>query len=74
MVAEGDEQIKEELGAAVIHLELHSTASLEGAAASDDQGEVVGPQLGVRVGCVGIGISGRRQDGAALDARLLSPG
>lgn len=72
MVAQGDEQVEEELGAAVQHLELHGAAALEGAAAADDEGEVVGAQLGVRVGSVGVGIPGRGQDGASLDAGLCS--
>ena len=70
MIAEGNEQIEEELGASIEHLELHGTASLEGAAAPDDEGEVVRPQLGVGVGGIGIGVPGGRQYGAALDAGL----
>ena len=70
VVAQGNKQVEEELGAAVEHLQLHGAAALEGGAAADDEGEVVGAQLGVGVGCVGVGVAGRRQDGAALDARL----
>lgn len=72
MIAEGDEEVEEELAAAVVHLELHGAAALEGAAAADDEGEVVGAQLGVRVGRIGIGVAGRCQDGAALDTRFFS--
>lgn len=68
MVAERDKEVKEERGAAVIHLQLHRAAPLEGASAADDEGEVVRPQLRVTIRRVGIGVSGRRQDGAALDA------
>lgn len=68
MVAQSHEQVKEELAAAVVHLELHRAAALEGGAAADDEGEVVSPQLGVRVGRVGVGEAGRGQDDAAGDA------
>ncbi len=70
MIAQSDKQIKEELGAAVVHLELHRAAPLEGAAAADDEGEKMCPQLRVRIRRVGIGVSGRRQDGARLDPGL----
>ena len=70
VVAQGDEQVEEELAAAVVHLELHRATALEGGAATDDEGEVVGPQLGVGVGRVGVGVARRRQNGAALDAGL----
>lgn len=70
MVAEGDEEVEEELAAAVVHLELHGAAALEGAAAADDEGKVVGTQLGVRVGGVGVGVAGGCEDGAALNARF----
>lgn len=67
VVGEGDEQIEEQLAASVEHFHLHGTAALEGVAAADDEGEVVSSQLGVIVRCVGICISGREQDGVALD-------
>ena len=41
MVAESDKKIKGELRAAVVHLKLHGTASLEGASRADDEGEIV---------------------------------
>lgn len=59
MVGEGDEEVKEELAASVEHLHLHGTATLEGRAAADDEGEVVCTQLGVIVRSVGVGVSGR---------------
>lgn len=71
MVAEGDEEVEEELAASVVHLELHGAASLEGAAAADDEGEVVGAQLGVGVGGVGVGVAGGCENSAALDAGLF---
>lgn len=58
MVAEGDKQVKEELSAAVEHLELHGAAALERAPAADDEGEIVGAQLGVGVRSIGVGITG----------------
>jgi hypothetical protein len=72
MVAQGDEQVEEELSATIEHLELHGAAALEGAAAADDESEIVGPQLGIGVGSVGVGIAGGRQDGAGLDTGLCS--
>ena len=70
MVAERDEQVEEQLGAAVEHLQLHGAAALEGAATPDDESEVMCPQLGVCVGGVGIGVTRRCEDGAALNAGL----
>lgn len=68
VIAERDEEIEKELRAAVVHFQLHCTAPLEGAPAADDEGEIVSPQLRVGVGSVGVGVSGRSQDGAALDS------
>lgn len=70
VVAESDKEIKEEGRAAIVHLQLHSPAALKGVAGADDEGKVVSPQLGVCVGRVGVCVAGRRQDGAALDARF----
>lgn len=72
MVAESHEQVKEQLRSAVEHLQLHGAAALKGAAAADDEGQVMGAQLGVGVGRVRIRISCRGQDGAALDAGLCN--
>lgn len=74
MVAESDKEVKEELRAPVVHLELHGSAALKGAAGADDEGEVVGSQLGVRVGSVGVGVSRRGEDGAALDTGFFQKG
>lgn len=71
VVAESDKQVKEQLRASVVHLELHSSATLEGTARADDEGEIVGSQLRVCVGSVGVGVSGRGEDGAALDTRFF---
>ncbi len=57
VIAQGHEEIKEELRTAVVHLQLHGAAPLEGASAANDESEVVGPQLGVRVWGVGVGIA-----------------
>ena len=70
MIAESDEQVEEEGSSAVVHLQLHGAAALEGAPAADDEGEVVGAQLRVGLGGVVVSVSSRRQDGAALNARL----
>jgi hypothetical protein len=68
VIAQRDEEIKEELGAAGHHLHLHCAAALEGAAAADDEGEVVGSEFGVGVGCVGVCVAGGGEDCAALDS------
>lgn len=57
VVAQGHEEIEEELGAAVEHFQLHGAAALESAAGANDESEVMSPKLGVIVGSVGIGIS-----------------
>jgi hypothetical protein len=49
---------------------LHGAASLEGVSAADDESEVVSPKLRVRVGCIGVGESGGREDGSDLDTGL----
>ena len=44
VVAERDEEVKEHLRAALLHLHLHRAASLEGLAAADDEREIVGAE------------------------------
>jgi hypothetical protein len=68
VIAQRDEEVKEQLRAAGHHLHLHGTAALEGAAAADDEREVVGSELRVGVRCVGVGVAGGGEDCAALDA------
>jgi hypothetical protein len=70
MVAESHEEIEEQLRASVEHLQLHCATSLESATRSDDQGQVVGSQFGVSLRSVGIRISCRGKDSAALNARF----
>ena len=41
-----------------MHLHLHSPATLECASAADYEGEVVSSELGVCVGCIGVGVAG----------------
>jgi len=57
MVAEGDEQVEEQLAASVEHLQLHRAAALEGTAAADDESQIVSPQLRVRIRGVGVCVS-----------------
>ena len=64
MVAQGNKQVEKEIAATVKHLHLHGAAALERVAAADDEREVVSTKLGVGAGGVGIGVSGRSQDGA----------
>lgn len=70
MVAQRDKEVKEQLRATMVHLQLHGAAALEGAAAADDQGKIVCSKLGVGVGGMGVGVPRGRQNGARLDARL----
>ena len=67
MVAHSHEQIEPkrspsgvaaERRAGCTHLDLHGTAALEGAAASNDQSEVVGPKVSVAFRSERIGIFG----------------
>lgn len=69
MVDHGNEQVEEEF-APVLHLVLHRAAALEGVPSSDDEREVVCTELRVVVRSIGVCVTGRRQDGRALDARL----
>lgn len=57
VVAQRDEEVEEQRRSTVPHLELHGAAALKGTAAADYEGEVVGPQLGVGVGRVGVGVA-----------------
>lgn len=69
VVDHGNEQVEEQL-TAILHLVLHRAAALEGVARTDDEREVVSTELGVVVGCVGVGVTGRSEDCRALNARL----
>jgi hypothetical protein len=71
VIYHGNEQVEEQL-TAVFHLVLHRAAALEGVARADDERKVVRTKLGVVIGCVGVGVTSRCQDGRALDARLQS--
>jgi hypothetical protein len=70
MIDHRDEEVEEQRRPALLHLHLHRAAPLEGVAGADDEGKVVCSQLRVGGWRVGVGEAGRRQDGAALDARL----
>jgi hypothetical protein len=69
MVTHGNKQIKEQ-SSTLLHLHLHGPTPLEGVFAADDQSEIVGTQLGIRIGCLGVSVAGRREYGADLDAGL----
>jgi hypothetical protein len=45
VIAEGNEQIKEQLTPSVEHLQLHGSASLKGAAASNNKSKIMSSQL-----------------------------
>jgi hypothetical protein len=68
MVAQRHKEIKEELTASGVHLELHGPAPFECVSTADDESQVVSSELGVRVGRVGVGVASRREDRAALDS------
>lgn len=68
MVAKRNKEVKEQRGPAVPHLELHRAAALERSAAADDECEIVGSELRVGVGGVGVGVAGGCEDCAALDS------
>ena len=70
MIHHRHEEVEEERRSACLHLHLHRAAALEGVAATDDESEVVCAELGVAGRCVGVGVAGGGEDGAALDARL----
>lgn len=69
MIRHSHEQVEEQL-AAILHLVLHGAAALECVPATDDQGEIVRPQLRVVVGCVVVGVAGAAEDCTTLDAGL----
>jgi hypothetical protein len=72
VIAQRDEQVEEQLRATGHHLHLHGAAALESSTAADDESKVVGSQLGVCVWGVGVGVAGRGEDCAALDAGFCS--
>jgi hypothetical protein len=71
VVDHGNEKVKEEF-TAIFHFALHGAAALERLAGADDESKVVRTELRVVVGRVCVGVTGRGQDGGALDARLQS--
>jgi len=72
MVAQCNEQVKEQFASPHFHLHLHSAASLKSLATSDDQGQEMSPQLGVVVRSVLVGVPSGSQDHINLDSRLQS--
>lgn len=69
MITHSDEQIKEQFPP-LFHLQLHGATPLESVPASDDESEVVCSQLGVRVGCLGVGKASGGEDSGDLDTGL----
>lgn len=61
MITHCNKQIKEQFSSR-LHFHLHRATSLEGIAAADDESEVVGSELGVGVGSMGVGPTSRRQN------------
>jgi len=70
VVAHRHEQVEEELRVALLHLHLHRAAALEGLAAADDEGEVVGAEARVAGRRVRIREACTAQDGRDVDAGL----
>lgn len=56
MITHGNEKVEEQ-GATLLHLDLHRAALLEVVAATDDEGEILGSKLRVRVRCVIVGVA-----------------
>lgn len=54
----------------MFHFRLHGSAALESVSAADYEGEVVGAEFAIVVGCVGVCISCAGEDGGTLDTRL----
>lgn len=57
MVAQGHKEIKEELTASSMHLQLHGPATLEGVPTANYECEVMGSKLRIVVRCVGVRIA-----------------
>ena len=70
VIAHRYKQVKEHLRAALLHLHLHSTALLEGLAATDDECEIVGAEPRVACGRVRIRKSCTTQDRRNVNTRL----
>lgn len=70
MINQRNKQIKKQRRPTLLHLHLHRTTAFERTATTNDEREVVRPQLGVASGRVGVGEAGGGEDGAALHAGL----
>jgi len=70
VVAHRHEQVEEELRVALLHLHLHRAAALEGLAAADDEGEVVGAEARVAGRRVRIREACTAQDSRHVDTSL----
>lgn len=70
MINQRNKKIKKQRCPSLLHLHLHRAATFERIATADDEREVVGTQLGVAGGRVGVGEAGGGEDGAALHAGL----
>jgi hypothetical protein len=57
VIAQSNEEIKEQLRASVLHFQLHCATSFKCVARTDYESEVVSTELGVGVGSVSIGIT-----------------
>ena len=71
VVAHRDEQVEPQ-PATLLHLHLHGAAAFEDASRSDDEGEVVSPELRVILWRICVGVASGGQDGGDLDAGLQS--
>jgi hypothetical protein len=59
VIAQCNEQVEEQLAAAIVHLKLHRATPLEGAATANDQGKVVRTKLRICFWRVGVGVASR---------------
>lgn len=69
MITHRHKKIKKQLSP-LLHLHLHRPTTLKSRPTPDNKREVMGPQLGLAVGGVGVGVACAGEDRAALDTRL----
>lgn len=69
MITHRNKKIKKQLPA-LFHLHLHRPTALKSRPTPDNQRQVMGAQLGLVVGGVGVGVACAGEDRAALDTRV----
>ena len=69
MITHRNKKIKKQLPT-LLHLHLHGPTALKRRPTPDNKREVMGPQLGLVIWGIGVGVSCACEDRAALDARV----